>query len=103
MTEVILIHRVFYDAKGKSFCYHSDPLDLSPKCFGPKKDLGKIVFNSIYADWTVGDRKSQFLGEGLMFSYILFWGQARITCTTYTLVTVYYVSNNYYVLYSLSF
>ena len=44
MTEVILIHRVFYDAKGKSFCYHSDPLDLSPKCFGPKKDLGKIVF-----------------------------------------------------------
>ena len=37
-------------------------------------DLGKNVFYSIYADWTVGDRKSQFLGEGLMFSYILFWG-----------------------------
>ena len=73
----------------------SKPFGPVPKCFGPKKDPGKNVFYSIYADWTVGDRKSQFLGEGLMFSYILFWGQARITCTTYTLVTVYYVSNKY--------
>ena len=92
---IILVHNRTFWFSPKKFGRVQNQLNLSPKCFGPKKDLGKIVFYSIYADWTVGDRKSQFLGEGLMFSYILFWGQARITCTTYTLVTVYYVSNKY--------